>query len=215
MKNFLKKGLAFTAAFMVVAASVFALAKTTTNAASSGVTIYFENTQSWSDVYCYTFYGSGAVGTAWPGMKMTKVSGTTDWYECTYTQDKALNPVFNDNNGNQTANVTPGDLDVTSQKVYWFVPSASTSQNAGGMGGGANVTVSTTAQAGWPQPTSTSSTSSKTSSTSSTSSKTASATTDSSPKTGDTNAMPLFAGVIGAAALGGLAVLYAKKKVKA
>lgn len=208
MKKAWRKGLASVIAFAVMAVSTVALAVAPVHAASKGVTLYFQNSQNWKSVYCYVWYGSGSVGTAWPGQQMTKVSGTSNWYECTYTGSKPINAVFNDNGKpkpNQTANHTPGNLPLT-QDAYWFTLTSSTSQNASGEGGGSNVVVHTKPESGFP-------TAAAATPTQGTATPVA-ATKDTTPKTGDSSMAPIVA-VIGIAAFAGLAVEFGRKKIAA
>ena len=68
-------------------------------------TIYFNNTDNWSTPYLYGWHDNGGTGTAgWPGVKMTQVEGTI--YKATIPTT-ATNVIFHNNNGTQTANITP------------------------------------------------------------------------------------------------------------
>lgn len=213
MKKFIQKALACMMALAVVL-TVSALPLQTANAATTGVKIYFQNNQGWDKVNAYIWQGSGPVSgtSAWPGAVMTKVSGTDNWYELTYTGTSKFNVIFNNGAATpkQTANHTPADL-ATDKDAYWFTPSnESASSNAYGASGVA-VTVSTTAPAGFPA--AASSTPSKASSVSSAASA-SSGTKDSSPKTGDSGS-PAAVAVAGTAALGCLIAVLARKKAKA
>lgn len=209
MKKAWRKGLASIIAFAVMAVSTVAMAVTPVHAASKGVTLYFQNSKNWKSVYCYVWYGSGGVGKAWPGVQMTKVAGTSDWYEFTYTGDKPINAVFNDNGKpkpQQTADQNPKDLPLT-QDAYWFTLSSTTSQNASGEGGGVNMIVHKTAEAGYP-------TAAAASASTTTTATTTATAKDTTPKTGDSSNAAAVA-VIGAAALSGAAVAIFRKKVAA
>lgn len=191
--------------FAVMAVSATAFAAAPAHAAEKGVTVYFQNSKSWENVYCYMWYGSGSVGKAWPGAQITKVEGTTDWYQAIYTGDKPLNVIFNDNGKpkvTQTANHTPANLAIT-QDAYWFTLAATTSQNAGGEGGGTNLVVNTTAKSGWPTPAAATDTSKEAAKTDNSK--------DATPKTGDNSKAPIAA-VIGLAAAAGLVVEGKRKK---
>lgn len=221
MKKFIQKALACLMALAVVL-TVAALPLQTANAATKGVKIYFQNNQGWSKVNAYIWQGSGPVSgtSAWPGATMTKVSGTDNWYELTYTGTSKFNVIFNDGAAKpkQTANHTPADL-AADKDAYWFTPSNETSSNDNGLTpAGAAVTVSTTAPAGFPAaasstPSKASSISSKASSASS-AAPASSGTKDSSPKTGDSGS-PAAVAVTGTAALGCLIAVLARKKAKA
>lgn len=204
----------------VVAAAVVALVFSAylPAKAASGVTVYFQNSANWSAVYCYTWYGSGAVGTAWPGQQMTSVGN--GWYSFTYTGDKPLNVVFNDNGKptpNQTADQNPKDLPLT-QSAYWFTLAGTSAQNAGGIGGGTNLTVHNTPESGWPGAAASSSSpsSSKAASTSSaaSSSKSASSSAASSPDTGDHSPVTAAAGVAVLAVAAVAGVWFTRKKTR-
>lgn len=135
MKKFIQKALACMMALAVVL-TVSALPLQTANAATTGVKIYFQNNQGWDKVNAYIWQGSGPVSgtSAWPGAVMTKVSGTDNWYELTYTGASKFNVIFNNGAATpkQTANHTPADL-ATDKDAYWFTPSnESASSNAYG-----------------------------------------------------------------------------------
>lgn len=209
MKKWFGKLLAGAVSFAVLA-TVALVPALPSQAAAKGVTVYFQNTLGWKQVYCYTWYGSGSTGSAWPGTEMTSVGN--NWYSFTYTGSKPLNAIFSNNEkptASQTANHTPGDLPLT-QPAYWFTVVGGTSQNSGGMGGGANLKVNTAAQAGWPGAAAVSSSSAASSGTSAASS-TAASSQVASPSTGDNSAVPAIA-LIAVVSLAGAATLLAKKK---
>lgn len=68
----------------------------------------------WGDTYCYFFNSSGAVGTAWPGSKMSTYSGGGTNLRISIP-DGATSCIFNNNNGAQTGNIN--DL---SYGAYWL-----------------------------------------------------------------------------------------------
>ena len=78
--------------------------------------IYFKKPDGWgSDINIYMFSGDKAVGKAWPGSKMLDLGDGIYGYEYTST-DKELMIIFNDGNGNQTADfefVNSGYYDVS------------------------------------------------------------------------------------------------------
>jgi hypothetical protein len=205
MKKYFKKVIACVMALAIMAVSVGTLPALQAKAATKGVTIFFQNTDNWKDVYCYTWYGSGAVGTAWPGQKMTDAGN--GWMKATYTGDKPLNVIFN-NNGKpkivQTADQTPKDLPLT-QEAYWFTLASTTSQNAGGEGGGTNVIVNTAAKSGWPT---------VAAAVTSSSASTVTTTKDATPKTGDNNTVAVI-GTVGFISLAAVCLLLNKRKIKA
>lgn len=205
MNKFFTKLLSGVVTMAVLATSVCVLPA---KAAGSSVTVFFKNTLGWSSVYCYTFFGTNSTGTAWPGTQMTSVGN--GWFKMTYTGSKALNVVFNDNaqpTPHQTANSQPADLD-NSVSAYWFVPTGTSSANAGGMGGGSTVTVYKTAQAGFPAaPTATATTATTTSSSTSSTAK-----KSTSPSTGDNNMVPAAGAAIVLAAAG-IAFTISRKKI--
>lgn len=233
MKRF-KKLVAGIMAMAMVMTSAIAMAAAPASAASKEVTVYFQNTQKWSNVYAYLWAGSGNIkGTpAWPGKQMTKVSGTDNWYELTYTAGTAFNVIFNDNaqpKPKQTADHTPKNL-AADKDAYWFVPAASTeSNNNNYTPAGTAVTVYTEAQAGFPKPAAAAATTSSKQDTTAASSKvdapaattsTAStestAATDASPKTGDANEnAPIIVTTAALLALAGMGTVLIRKKVKA
>lgn len=214
-----KKLIAGVMSFAVMVTSAIAMC-IPASAANKTVTIYFKNTKNWSNVYAYVWAGSGPVkGTpAWPGQKMTKVSGTSDWYELKYTAGTSFNVIFNDNakpKTSQTADHTPKDLSAD-KSAYWFVPSSKTESNSNGFTpSGVSVTVYSEAQSGFPTPKAESTTSSKSTS-SSTSSKSASSSASvSSPNTGDaSDSTPIAAATAAIIALVGAATVFVSKKVR-
>ena len=70
-------------------------------------TIYFKNSDGWSNVYLYGWHDNNStVTSSWPGNKMTKVEGTTDIYSIDVPAT-ATNIIFNNNGSVQTANLVP------------------------------------------------------------------------------------------------------------
>lgn len=208
MKKLWRKGLASLLALAVVAVSGVALSAAPAHAVSTGITVYFQKPQSWKQAYCYTYYGSGSTGKAWPGIQMTQVSG--NWYSFSYTGSKPLNVVFNDNGSpkaQQTANQKTKDLPLT-KSAYWVTTSSSSSQNAGGIGGGVDINITDTAPAGAPSPAAATSTDSA---------KTPAASTakDATPKTGDSSNAAAGIAVLGIAALAGAVIELRRNKVSA
>jgi LPXTG-motif cell wall-anchored protein len=228
MKKF-KKLVAGIMAMAMVMTSAIAMTAVPASAASKEVTVYFQNTGKWSNVYAYLWAGSGNIkGTpAWPGKQMTKVSGTDNWYEMKYTAGAAFNVIFNDNaqpKPHQTANHTPKNL-AADKEAYWFVPGGATeSNNNNYTPAGTAITVYTAAQAGFPKPAAAVTTKSTTSAASSAASSPAAATvstdsatpTDASPKTGDANEnAPIMVTTTALLALAGIGTVLIRKKVKA
>ena len=82
---------------------------------STGITVYFKNTSSWSSVYCYAWEGGGTGD--FPGKKMTKVVGTSDIYEISLT-DSPANCIFS--NGNSGDGNKTKDLTIQNGKMYNF-----------------------------------------------------------------------------------------------
>lgn len=84
---------------------------------NSGQTRYIylnKDNTGWGDTYCYFFNSSGAVGTAWPGSKMTTYSGGGTNLRIAIPAG-ATSCIFNNNNGAQTGNIN--DL---SYGAYWL-----------------------------------------------------------------------------------------------
>lgn len=207
MKKLWRKGLASLLTLAIVAVSGAALAATPAHAAGAGVTVYFQKPQNWKQAYCYTYYGSGSTGKAWPGVQMTQVSG--NWYSFQYTGSKPLNVVFNDNGSpkaQQTANQKTKDLPID-KSAYWVTTSSTTSQNAGGMGGGVDITITDTAPAGAPSPTAASTGTTKTATTGDTK--------DATPKTGDSSNAAAAVAILGVSALAGAVIELRRNKVSA
>ena len=84
--------------------AAFVLAPLPVANAAATKTIYFDNSgYGWSAVYVYTWNGSGDCTGGWPGSAMTKVDGSIYSYE---VPADAVNIIFTDNSGNQTADMT-------------------------------------------------------------------------------------------------------------
>lgn len=197
MKKLLKKAMAAITTFALIAVSAVSLSAPAK--AASGVTVFFQNSQNWSSVYCYTFYGSGPTtgSPSWPGSKMTSVGN--NWYKFTYTGSQPLNVIFNDNGTHQTSNHTPKDL---TGSTYWFTLSGASGST--GYGTGIGVTVNTSAQSGWPTADGSGTAPAATASSASSSAKTASS-KEPSPKTGTDNNFGVVIGAF-AIAVAGLSV---------
>lgn len=216
----MKKLLVGVMVFAIMAVSAFAIP--TQVKAATPINIYFQNTDGWSQVYCYIWQGSGPVaGTAaWPGAEMTKVEGTKDWYQLEYTAGKAFQVIFSDNavpKAKQTGNL-PSDL-AADKAAYWFVPKTATTDQGTSDGltpQGLSLDILTEAPAGFPAATTVEAP--KTTATTETAGTTEANTTDSakdsSPKTGD-NTSSIMVMAAGIAALTGAALVAFKKKKQA
>ncbi|WP_066714771.1 starch-binding protein [Clostridium sp. Marseille-P299] len=215
MMKTLKK---FFVSFMTLALLVLSFAAMPLKAkAESSVMIYFQNSEGWSDVYCYIWQGLGPVqGTAtWPGAQMTKVEETEDWYQFEYTKGSAFQVIFNDNGTpkiNQTGNL-PADLEAD-KAAYWFVTGTSITDQGtsdGYTAQGLAVQVLTEAPEGFPTSTTTeTATESKDAGQSDTTTVTPAK--DESPKTGDT-AQPMLLMGVGIVAALGIVIIISKKKL--
>ena len=103
--------------------------KCSTCGTASTRTIYFNNTAGWSTPYIYGWHDNGGTGTAaWPGVKMTKVEGSI--YKAT-VPTTATNVIFHDNNGTQTANITPSaDADIYHYNTGFWTSSTGEDESA-------------------------------------------------------------------------------------
>lgn len=84
---------------------------------ASTITVYFENTYGWTNVYWHGWNGSGETNTAWPGDPMEKVSGNI--YSATV--DVSLtNITFNDGSGKEKTSdlIIPGDGQIYSNGIW-------------------------------------------------------------------------------------------------
>lgn len=77
---------------------------------TSSRAIYYENHNNWTNVYAYAF-GSAGEAKAWPGIKMTQVSGSIFSVDVDNIYDKII---FNDGGTNQTT-----DLTITNSTPYY------------------------------------------------------------------------------------------------
>ena len=95
-------------------------------------TIYFKNTDGWSNVYLYAWHDQGsAVTAAWPGDAMTLVDGETNLYAITVPVS-ATNVIFNNGSGTQTANIVPSAQANTYDYAtgFWYVKGESNTADA-------------------------------------------------------------------------------------
>ena len=83
-------------------------------------TVYYDNANGWSSVYCYVY--SGSTNNSWPGTAMTQttINGKT-WYKFDVPDNlKAGQFIVNDNGGNQyPASMQPG-IDLNSKDNVWL-----------------------------------------------------------------------------------------------
>lgn len=71
------------------------------------ITVYFENTKSWSAVYFYAWSDGGGELAAWPGVQMNSLGDNI--YSYTFNYDEYQNVIFNNNSGQQTDDIShPG-----------------------------------------------------------------------------------------------------------
>ena len=83
----------------------------TTEPVSDKITVYFNNTSSWSTPYIHYWNNEGAT-TTWPGVKMTKVSGKIYKYD---VPKEMTGIIFNNGSGTKTENLT---MPTVSGKIY-------------------------------------------------------------------------------------------------
>ena len=84
---------------------------------SEYVTVYFENSENWSTVYCYTWVHNASNYAAWPGEVMTKEDNGLWSYQIPVEYGKVI---FNNNSNKQTA-----DLDVPTDDAVLYKYSSS------------------------------------------------------------------------------------------
>ena len=91
---------------------------TRVNAAQT-VTVAFKNAENWSTVYGYAWDSNNTplLG-EWPGTKLTKDS-TTGLYLLSTSVSGALNFIFNNGNGIQTADLSLSNAQLTAGDLYW------------------------------------------------------------------------------------------------
>ena len=70
------------------------------------VTVYYYNSLNWAEVNLYAWNDNGNLTGEWPGTKMSAVEGRENWYYYTLDVLSAFNVIFNNNSGNQTADIT-------------------------------------------------------------------------------------------------------------
>ena len=68
--------------------------------------VRFPNTNSWNDVYMYVWNGDNKPLGDWPGKPMIKDSDGTYYYDLPVNETCTYNFIFNNNSGNQTADIS-------------------------------------------------------------------------------------------------------------
>ena len=88
------------------------------NAKANSIVVYFRNTLGWEAPHAHAWNTSGAIN-SWPGVAMTKVDGTEDWYS--YTIETAsidgLGYMFTD--GVSDSNNKTADIAYDATKLYY------------------------------------------------------------------------------------------------
>ncbi len=105
----------------VLALALILLAIPTMEAkAATDVKVHFKNTQGWESVYAYT-WGEGDLFGGWPGTDITATADAEGYYTATLTAypGTALNIIFNNGNGSQTADLVCG---ISQSAEWWVVP---------------------------------------------------------------------------------------------
>lgn len=65
----------------------------TTVSAAESTTVYFFNSDGWSQVYAYVYANDAAIGTAWPGDAAVSASEIgNNWWKTTVVRDAAAEP---------------------------------------------------------------------------------------------------------------------------
>ncbi len=110
-KHSFKSAICVILTVLLVLSAVLCVAAAENDVAETGAsgTVYFDNTQNWSNLHCYMWNGSGETKNAdWPGQPMTLVEGSV--YKYTTSTDYQ-NVIFNNGgNGQQTGDLQfPGD----------------------------------------------------------------------------------------------------------
>ena len=72
---------------------------------------YFKNTEGWENVYCYAWDGDNEILGEWPGVQAR--ANNDGLFYMVFTDDVPVNIIWNDNSGNQTA-----DLAFVNGEVY-------------------------------------------------------------------------------------------------
>ena len=67
--------------------------------------VRFQNTNSWNDVYMYVWNGDNKPLGDWPGKPMTKESDGSYYYDLSVNGTGTYNFIFNNNSGDQTADI--------------------------------------------------------------------------------------------------------------
>lgn len=67
--------------------------------------VHFQNTNSWNDVYMYVWNGDNKPLGDWPGKPMTKESDGSYYYDLSVNGTGTYNFIFNNNSGDQTADI--------------------------------------------------------------------------------------------------------------
>lgn len=85
--------------------------------------VYYKNTKNWENVYVWAWYHEGqniceAAGLSWPGMPISKVEGTDDWYVASVNLHTLENIKFLFNGGNNVGQTQDVVYDAT--KLYMY-----------------------------------------------------------------------------------------------
>lgn len=106
-------------------------------------TVYYDNANGWSSVYCYVY--SGSTNNSWPGTAMTQttINGKT-WYKFDVPDNlKAGQFIVNDNGGNQyPASMQPG-IDLNSKDNVWLAGTSVSYTDGSASDGGSTTEVYT------------------------------------------------------------------------
>lgn len=145
MKKFFKKVMSCAIALVLVAATAATFKAMPAKAASS-TTIYFKNSSNWAHVYCYMYYGTGDNGPKWPGTEMTNLGN--GWCSITYTGTDPIDPVFNDNDKNQTNNCT--EIPAGTGAAYYWISGTSTNSMTHSTAYNVSVVTDDPVKAGYP-----------------------------------------------------------------
>ncbi len=113
------------------------------DAVTYDVTLHWQNTDNWENVYCHAWNGAG-LNTTWPGNAAIANSEKDGWYDVTFEDlaSDTFNFIFNNGNGTQTGNQEGHKLAEGANEI-WVT------------GGYSNPVVTTTAPEAWTNPSST------------------------------------------------------------
>jgi hypothetical protein len=121
--EFLNSGISHIAStdnlYVSIAGNLYASKEDTVNSLLNTTTIYYYNSQGWTNVYAYVYNQSGTLLGNWPGQMAIQDAEDANWWVITLPVDTAINPVtLIFNNGEEDVLQSSEVLIDTSNNIY-------------------------------------------------------------------------------------------------